>query len=685
MGRIGPRQVGLGLGALAAAALAGAAPAEAPLPLIPRATLFAGDKRSNVSESPDGEWLTWLAPVNGVRNVWIAPIDDLARARPITTATTRPIPVYGWTADSATVLYLADDAGKENFALYGIDVATGVRRNFTPFKAAQVGKLDASRTLRDRALIRLNNRTPAWHDVYALNFHTGALTLVKQNDSFIDFVADDTLNLRLAVRGRPDGGRDYLRVEGNRVEETPAESVGYDDVATTVPVGFNRSGKVLYWLDSRGRDRAALTAQDTASGRTTVLAAPERGVIETPLADPKTGRIDAYVVNDLRRRWVGLDPKVKADLDFLQARLPGPFLIAPREDRDARWILTEDPVSGPPSAWRYERAGRRLTRLFSLDPDLDNSPLAAMYPVEIRARDGLGLVSYLTLPRGAAPDERSRPSHPLPLVLWVHGGPADRDNYGFEPIHQWLANRGYAVLSVNFRGSTGLGKSFLTAGDFEWGAKMQDDLLDAVDWAVRQGVADPRRVAIFGGSYGGYAVLAGLAFTPQRFACGVDMFGPSDLQSVIQTIPAYWTPRRAELLRKLGDPATPEGAERLKARSPLFRADAITAPLLVGQGANDVRVTKAQSDAIVAALQRRNAPVTYLVFGDEGHVFQRPQNSLAFMAVAEQFLAQCLGGRAEPIGDALAASSVQVQGAANVPGLAQALQASADPATARRP
>ena len=261
-------------------------------------------------------------------------------------------------------------------------------------------------------------------------------------------------------------------------------------------------------------------------------------------------------------------------------------------------------------------------------------------------------------------------------MLVVHGGPADRDSYQFEPTHQWLANRGYAVLSVNFRGSSGLRKRLLQAGELEWGAKMQDDLIDAVDWAVKSRIADPRKVAIFGGSYGGYAALAGLAFTPDRFACGVDMYGPSDLESLARTLPAYWTPRRAELMRKMGDPSTPEGAGRMKARSPLFRADAVRAPLLVGHGANDMRVNKSESDKMVAALQRRNVPVTYLVFSDEGHGIMsfRPQNKLAFMAVTEQFLAKCLGGRSEPIGDSLVGSSIRVEaGADYVPGLAEAV------------
>ncbi len=674
------------LGALALLASAEAAPAQRPSPLIPRTILFGGDQRANVSESPDGQWLTWFAPLNGVRNVWIAPIGDLAQARPITRATTRPIAVYGWTADSTTVLYVADEAGAENFSLYGVDLATGTTRNYTPFKGAQVGKVDFSRTLRDRALIRLNKRTSAWRDIYELNFGTGELKLARQNDGFIDFVADDALKLRLAIRGRADGVRDYLRITDGVVDQTPMESVGYEDVATTTPIGFDRTGRVLYWLDSRARDRAALEAQDFSTGKTTVLAEAAHGAIETPTTDPATGRVDGYVVNDLRRRWVALDPKLKPDFAFLQDHLHGPFVIAPRDDDDDRWILTEDPVAGPQVAWRYDRTARRLTRLFSLSPALDHTPLAEMHAVEIRSRDGLRLVSYLTLPIDSASGGGVRPPHPLPLVLWVHGGPAERDNYRFDPIHQWLANRGYAVLSVNFRGSTGFGKAFLNAGDFEWGARMQDDLDDAVDWAVKAGIADPHKVAIMGGSYGGYAVLAGLAFTPDRFACGVDMYGPSDLESAIQTFPAYWTPRRAELLRKVGDPATPEGAQRLKARSPLFRADAIKAPLLVGQGANDVRVNRSESDRIVAALQQRKVPVTYLLFPDEGHTFQRPQNNLAFLAVAEQFLAKCLGGRAEPIGDSLKASSVEVQsGVADVPGLAEALQAPAQAAAAPHP
>jgi dipeptidyl aminopeptidase/acylaminoacyl peptidase len=284
-----------------------------------------------------------------------------------------------------------------------------------------------------------------------------------------------------------------------------------------------------------------------------------------------------------------------------------------------------------------------------------------MHPREIPARDGLTLVSYLTLPPGSDPDGDGVPDQPVPMVLLVHGGPWARDGYGFNRAHQWLANRGYAVLSVNFRGSTGLGKDFLNAGNLEWGAAMHDDLIDAVEWAVDQGIAIRDKVAIMGGSYGGYATLAGLAFTPDVFACGVDIVGPSNLETLLESIPPYWEPQVKQFHERMGNPQTPEGLALLKERSPLHKAHAITKPLLIGQGANDPRVKQAESDQIVSAMQEDGIPVTYVLFPDEGHGFAKPTNNIAFNAVAENFLATCLGGRAEPVGDTLEASTAEIR------------------------
>jgi dipeptidyl aminopeptidase/acylaminoacyl peptidase len=314
-----------------------------------------------------------------------------------------------------------------------------------------------------------------------------------------------------------------------------------------------------------------------------------------------------------------------------------------------------------------------MTRLFVARPELEGAPLVPMFPEEIKSRDGLNLVSYLSLPRSVDPKGSGKPSHPVPMVLFVHGGPWARDSFGSNRSHQWLANRGYAVLSVNYRGSTGFGKSFISKGDLQWGRKMHDDLLDAVDWAVKNGITTRDKVAIMGGSYGGYATLAGMAFTPTTFACGVDIVGPSNLFTLLQTIPPYWEAGKQQFYKRMGDPTTEEGRALLKERSPLNFADRISRPLLIGQGANDPRVNVRESDQIVAAMEAKHIPVTYVVFPDEGHGFARPVNNIAFNAVAENFLAPCLGGRAEPIGEALQASTAQVkQGAENVPGLSAA-------------
>jgi dipeptidyl aminopeptidase/acylaminoacyl peptidase len=341
-----------------------------------------------------------------------------------------------------------------------------------------------------------------------------------------------------------------------------------------------------------------------------------------------------------------------------------------------KWIVSADPVTEPASVYLFDRGGQSLTKLYTGRPELIGAPLVAMWPVEIKSRDGLTLPSYLTLPATADANRDGVADTPVPMVLFVHGGPWGRDAYGYTPYAQWLANRGYAVLQVNYRASTGFGKSFITAGNLQWGKKMHDDLIDAVDWAVANHVTTPDKVAIMGGSYGGYATLAGVTLTPEKFACGVDIVGPSNLFTLLQTIPAYWESFKQQFYQRMGNPTTDEGRAVLKAASPLTYVDRIKRPLLIGQGANDPRVNKRESDQIVAAMNAKNIPVTYVLFPDEGHGFARPVNTIAFNAVAENFLQPCLGGRAEPIGDGLKGSSIQVlNGSENVNGLKQSLAA----------
>lgn len=643
-------------------------------PLIERTKLMGNPSRAAGRISPDGKWLSWIAPRDGVMNLWVAPRADPSKAKPLTAEKLRPIRSYFWSPDSASLLFVNDKGGDENFLLYGVDVTTAAQRTLTPFEKTRAQVLGVSNQVKDRIVVGVNNRDPKWHDAYSLDLKTGALTLLLKNDGYAGFDVDEQLNIRLAAKSRTDGGTDYYRVANNVVDAKPTVGFGLDDSLTTSPAGYTADGKTLYWIDSRGRDTAALMAQDVASGEMKLIAQDAKADISGALADPKTGVVQAYSVDYLRRTWTPLDPGIKGDLDFLQAQLKGDVQVTSRSDADDLWTVTVDPVTSPAATWLYDRKAKALTKLFVGRPELEGAPLVPMFPREIKARDGLTLVSYLTLPPGSDADGDGKPEKPVPMVLMVHGGPWARDSYGYNGGHQWLANRGYAVLSVNYRGSTGFGKNFISAGNLEWAGKMHDDLIDAVNWAVKDGITTPKQVAIMGGSYGGYATLVGVTYTPETFACGVDIVGPSNLETLLKTIPPYWEAGKQQFYKRMGDPTTAEGVALLKDRSPLYRAGAITKPLLIGQGANDPRVNQAESDQIVSAMQAKKIPVTYVLFPDEGHGFARPVNNIAFNAVAEQFLKSCLGGRSEPIGGALKASTGQVKaGAEFTPGLQEAL------------
>ena len=659
--------------ALPLAAIPALASAEAPL--IPREKIFGNPSQIAGRLSPDGKWLSWIAPRDGVLNVWVAPASDPKAAKPLTNERERPIRQYFWAPDSRQILFINDKGGDENFLLYGVDIASAQQRALTPFEKTRVQITGISSEVKDRILIGVNNRDPRWHDVHSLDLKTGKLTPVLMNmGDYASFLADEQLQLRAASKSRPDGGSDYFRVLDNKVESQPFEQVGLEDSQTTSPAGFTTDGKTLYWIDSRGRDTAAIIAQNVATGAKTILAQNARADIGGAMANPKTGLLEAYAVNYLKNEWVPVGDAVKADLAFLEGQLPGEVSVTSRTDADDKWIVAVDPVTAPSAAYLYDRKARKLTKLYVTRPELEGATLAAMHPVEIKTRDGLTMVSYLTLPPGSDQDGDGRPNKAVPMVLLVHGGPWGRDGYGYNGNHQWLANRGYAVLSANFRASTGFGKKFISAGDLAWGTKMHDDLLDAADWAVAEGVTTSDKVAIMGGSYGGYATLAGLTFTPDKFACGVDIVGPSNLETLLKTIPPYWTAIRTQFYKRMGDPNTAGGLALLKERSPLYKADRITRPLLIGQGANDPRVNVAESEQIVDAMKAKGIPVTYVVFPDEGHGFARPVNNIAFSAVAENFLAKCLGGRAEPIGAALKASTAQVpHGAEYAPDLSDAI------------
>lgn len=669
------------LAALLASGCATASPVASGPALIERTTLFGNPSFLQARLSPDGQWLAWIAPHQGVLNLWVAPADDRSAARPVTAEASRPIEHYSWGPDSRSLLYIADKAGDENFLIHGVDVATGERRTLTPFERTRAQIVAISNRVPDRILVGLNNRDPRWHDVYSLDLGSGELSLVFRNEGYAAFVADKALNLRVASRARADGGTDFFRIAGGQVEAEPFVSIGLDDAMSTRPLSFTADGATLYWVDSRGRDKAALVAQDVATGRTRVVAEDSRAdvgdiLVDPILAHPLTGEAQAYQAKYLRSEWIALDPDIEADLELVQSRLGGEVTVTSRSNADDRWTVEVDPVTASPKIYLFDRETDRLTELFVSRPEIEGLRLAPMHPLELRARDGLILPSYLTLPAGSDSDADGRPDQPLPMVLLVHGGPWLRDSFGYDPYHQWLANRGYAVLSVNFRGSAGFGKSFMSAGDREWGGKMHEDLLDAIGWATGRGIAVEDRIAIMGASYGGYATLAGLAFTPEVFACGVDVVGPSNLLSLLAATPPYWESLKRQLYKRVGDPRTAEGEAFLRERSPLFTVDAIRKPLLIAQGANDPRVPRAESDQIAEAMAARNIPVTYLLFPDEGHGLARPENVIGFTAVAENFLKPCLGGRAEPIGWAAGQSSVEVlRGVQHVDGLAGSLAA----------
>ena len=643
-------------------------------PLIPRDHLFGNPTRASGRISPDGKWLSWLAPKDGVLNVWMAPADDPDSAKAMTEATERPIRQYFWAPDSKSLLYIQDKGGDENFLLYGIDVATGKETTLTPFENTRAILIGGSEQIRDKILVGLNNRNPQFHDVHLLDLNTGELTQVIENEGYAGFMADDTLTVRMAMRQNAEGGTDYFHVVDNAVEAEPFASTAMEDSLTTSPAGYTTDGSTLYWLDSRGRNTAALVAQDMATGETTIVAENDKADIGGTIRDPKTGVVEAYSVEYLKTEWTAIDPEVKAALAFLDGKLDGDFGVQSRTEDDKIWIVWNDPLTAPSSTYIYDREAETLTPFYTTRPELEGAPLQPMHAVEIASRDGLTLPSYLTLPPGSDSDMDGRPDAPVPMVLFVHGGPWARDSYGYNSFHQWMANRGYAVLSVNFRGSTGFGKDFINASNLQWGLKMHDDLIDATDWAIAEGITGEDQVAIMGGSYGGYATLAGLTFTPEKFACGVDIVGPSNLETLLETIPPYWAPLVKLFHTRMGDPTTEEGLALLKAASPLYKASEITKPLLIAQGANDPRVKQAESDQIVGAMQEAGIPVTYVVYPDEGHGFAKPANNIAFTAIAENFLAECLGGRAEPIGEALAPSSTEiVAGAEHVKGLEDVL------------
>lgn len=628
----------LALTTLAVLVFAGPIAAQADLPpLIPRAVLFGNPQKASPAISPDGAMLAYLAPYNGVLSIWVRTIGE-SDDHVVATDPARPIRNVVWQPDAKHVLYEQDKGGNENFHVYQANVATKATRDLTPFGDKVRSDIESvDPRFPNEILITSNKRDPNVFDVYRVNLMTGIATLDTQNPGSVGGWAEDNdLVVRAALQNNSDGSNEILvRPNASSPWHSLLKASADDQIA---PVAFSADNRSVYVSSSVSTNSSRLLLYDLSTDQFTVVASDPTYDVGGPLVDAKSRKLAAVSFERDRTEWDVLDPSYEADFAALRQLHTGDFGFLSSTADGRRLIVNYVVDDGPVSYYSYDRSTKQGTFLFVSRPALLNYKLAPMQPITYTASDGLTIHGYLTLPVGVPPKN-------LPMVLYVHGGPWARDNWGYSGYVQWLANRGYAVLQVNFRGSTGYGKSFLNAGNRQWAGTMHQDLIDAKKWAVAQGYADPSKVAIMGGSYGGYATLAGVTFSPDAFTAGVDIVGPSNLNTLLQAIPPYWSTVRATFALRMGDTV-----DFLNSQSPLFKADQIKVPLLIGQGANDPRVNKRESDQIVAAMRKNNEPVEYIVFPDEGHGFARPENNRRFNAAVEAFLGKYLGGRVEPAG-----------------------------------
>jgi dipeptidyl aminopeptidase/acylaminoacyl peptidase len=610
--------------------------------LIPRDVLFGNPERVSPRLSPDRQRIAWIAPKDGVLNVWVAPASadgvDWAAATSVTDDTDRGIRVFTWARDGRHLLYVQDAGGDENWRLYDVDMETMARRDLTPYDGIQARIISAKKSHPGEILVGMNRDNPQLHDVYRLDLSTGELVKTIDNPGYAGWLADEDQVIRGALQPLPDGGFNLLVRDGSEDEWRTLLTISADDAPSSDALSFSADGSSLLLISAEGSDTGRLARVHLADGSVEVLLEDQEADVAGAILHPDTREPQIVEVLKDRVEYHVFDPSVEADLAAVRALDSGDPGLVSRDEQDTTWLVAFNKDDGPVKFYSYDRATRAGSFLFDSRPDLARYELAPMEPFTFEARDGLVIHAYATFPVGAG---RSA----LPMVVNVHGGPQTRDVWGFHSEAQWLANRGYLCLQVNYRGSTGYGKSFVAAGDREWGAKMHDDLLDAVNYAVAQGWADKDKVAIYGGSYGGYAALVGAAFTPDFFRCAVDIVGPSNLKTLLETIPPYWEPLKAQLYKRVGNPET--DSDFLWSRSPLSKAKDIRIPLLIAQGANDPRVKQAESEQIVAALKEAGIDYEYMLFPDEGHGFAKPENRLKFYAAAERFLAKYLGGRFE--------------------------------------
>lgn len=624
--------------------------AMAQLPPIIDREIFFGDPEINSAQlSPDGKFMSFIKPYEGTRNIWVkekdAPFDS---AKPITADTNRPVRIYFWSRDGKYVLYAQDKDGNENFNIYAVDPLAAAAegstvpeaRNLTDREGITATIYSVPKTNPDKMYIGLNDRDKAWHDLYELTISTGELKLLRENtERFTGWIFDNDDVLRLASRSTESGETEILRVD----DDGFTTIYGCGVLETCYPVRFDKDNQRVYMVTNKGEDvdLTQLILLDPNTKKERLVEKDPQGRVDFGSAffSEVTNELISTRYNDDKYRRYWKDKSFAADFDYVQSQLAGKALgIGSSTDDEQSWLITAYSDTDPGSTYLFNRQSKKLDFQYRGRPDMPMDDLAEMKPVRYKSLDGLEIPAYLTLPKGI--DAKN-----LPVIIMPHGGPWYRDSWGFNPYHQFLANRGYAVLSPNFRGSTGYGKAFLDAGNGEWGQKMQDDLTAGAQYLIDEGIADPDRVGIMGGSYGGYATLAGLTFTPDVYAVGVSIVGPSNLETLLNSIPPYWESIRNLFYVRMGDPNTEEGLAQIKRQSPLYSANNIKVPLMVVQGANDPRVKQAESDQIVIAMRELGLPVTYIVAPDEGHGFAKPINNMAFLAGAEQFLAEHLDGR----------------------------------------
>ena len=641
---------------LTVAAGAFAARAELP-PLIPREILFANAERSTPALSPNGQQIAWLAPdPNGVVNIWVDSIEG-GKARVVTNENRRPINWYTWAGDSQHLLYFQDNAGDEIDHLFSTDLTNSVVRDLTPFRGVRAQNILLDLRHPRFVLIGLNLRDRQAFDMYRVDLETGAITLEATNPGdVLTWTTDRNFVIRAATAFDGKTGQTVIRVR-DAVDKPWRDLVvmpfdralfNGEVVEGSLIAGFASDNNSLIIHSALHSDKGQLVEVDLQSGKELRILAqdPDSDVADSPLGnkpnvlrDPKTGAIQAAEFYRTESHWVFLDPKVKTDFDLISKSVSGQVNLISRDQEDKKWIIAARRSDAPAVYYLFDRGSGKITKLYDEHPTLSRSTLAPKKPIIIKSRDGLELISYLTTPPGVEAKQ-------VPLVLLIHGGPWFRDYAEFDPEVQLLANRGYAVLQVNYRGSTGLGLKFFNAGTNEWGRGTQRDLYDAVQWAIDQGIADPRRVAAMGWSGGGFGTLLCLEQRPDLFACGVDGVGPAELATLYRSFPSYWSNILMRWRRRGGDFDHNEKLNREV--SPLYHVDKIRAPLLIGQGKNDPRVTIANVNGMVAALRGAKREVTYVVYPDEGHGFARPENNFDFYGRVEEFLARHLGGRAEP-------------------------------------